>query len=357
MKVIGGRVPHTAGTITVDGQPTTGRPAEALARQGVCSIPEGRGIFPNLTVRENLRIWNYAGDRPMGEVEDRTYEAFPRLRERHRQVAGTLSGGEQQMLAISRALVTDPKVLLLDELSMGLAPLIVANLYELVGQLARTGLTVLLVEQFVTTALSVADRAAIMVHGRITRQGTPHEMSDAALGAYLSGGAPAGGGSAAPLAATGQPSSRARATVTSGSVPSTRASSSTPPASRRSSSAWRSASSCSGRSTTVSVATRARMERFCAVFSRRTAPSTSAAASSTGEAPRTAPVPRAGRISPGCGPGRPVDRARLPPAPDLLGDEGQERGEEPELHRQRQGQGRPGRRRPGVGRGRRRRGS
>ena len=147
-------------------------------------------------MRENLRIWNYAGDRPMGEVEDRTYQAFPRLQERHRQVAGTLSGGEQQMLAISRALVTDPKVLLLDELSMGLAPLIVANLYELVGQLARTGLTVLLVEQFVTTALSVADRAAIMVHGRITRQGTPHEMSDAALGAYLSGGAPAGGGSA-----------------------------------------------------------------------------------------------------------------------------------------------------------------
>ncbi len=127
----------------------------------------------------------------MAEVEEKAYEAFPRLRSRQRQYAGTLSGGEQQMLAISRALVTDPKVLLLDELSMGLAPLIVADLYQLVGRLARTGLTVLLVEQFVTTALSVADRAAIMVNGRITKEGTPGEMSDAALGAYLSGGAPA----------------------------------------------------------------------------------------------------------------------------------------------------------------------
>jgi branched-chain amino acid transport system ATP-binding protein len=119
-------------------------------------------------------------------VEERTFTTFPRLKERRRQMAGTLSGGEQQMLAISRALVTDPKVLLLDELSMGLAPLIVAELYELVGTLADQGMTILLVEQFVATAVSVATRAAIMVHGRITQEGTPAEMADAALGVYLS---------------------------------------------------------------------------------------------------------------------------------------------------------------------------
>ena len=144
-----------------------------MARSGVCAVPEGRGIFPNLTVRENLRIWTYRGGLSVKDVEDRTFAAFPRLKERRSQMAGTLSGGEQQMLAISRALVTDPKVLLLDELSMGLAPLIVSELYELVGNLGRQGMTILLVEQFVTTALSVATRAAIMVHGRIQQEGTP----------------------------------------------------------------------------------------------------------------------------------------------------------------------------------------
>ncbi|HEY1703184.1 MAG TPA: ATP-binding cassette domain-containing protein, partial [Trebonia sp.] len=160
---------------------------------GLCSIPEGRGIFPNLTVRENLRIWTYRGGIALADVEAQTYETFPRLKERRRQAAGTLSGGEQQMLAISRALVTNPRVLLLDELSMGLAPLIVANLYELVADLARTGLTVLLVEQFVNTALTVATDAAIMVHGRIEQVGSPDEMAEAALSAYLADGKPSGG--------------------------------------------------------------------------------------------------------------------------------------------------------------------
>ena len=191
LKVIAGRVRATHGTITIGDTPNGRRPPEVLAREGLCSIPEGRGVFPNLTVRENLRIWTYGTDRTPAEVEAKAFETFPRLKDRYKQYAGTLSGGEQQMLAISRALVTDPTVLLLDELSMGLAPLIVADLYELVGRLASTGLTVLLVEQFVTTALSVADRAAIMVHGRIAKSGTPGEMADAALGAYLAGGAPA----------------------------------------------------------------------------------------------------------------------------------------------------------------------
>jgi branched-chain amino acid transport system ATP-binding protein len=121
----------------------------------------------------------------MKEVEEHTYETFPVLKERRRQMVGTMSGGEQQMLAISRALVTRPRVLYLDELSMGLAPLIVAELYELVGKLARQGMTIVLVEQFVTTALGVADHAAIMVHGRIEQHGTPAEMGDAALSIYL----------------------------------------------------------------------------------------------------------------------------------------------------------------------------
>ncbi len=185
LKVISGRLRPIAGEVRI-GELTVGRtPAEKLARQGVCAIPEGRGIFPNLTVRENLRIWTYRGGITMRDVEEQSFAAFPRLKERRRQMAGTLSGGEQQMLAISRALVTRPRLLLLDELSMGLAPLVVHELYELVEGLARQGMTVLLVEQFVTTALAVADRAAIMVHGRVEQEGTPEAMGEAALSAYL----------------------------------------------------------------------------------------------------------------------------------------------------------------------------
>jgi branched-chain amino acid transport system ATP-binding protein len=130
-------------------------------------------------------MWTYRGDISLAEVESRAYEQFPRLKERRRQLAGTLSGGEQQMLAISRALAGDTKVLLLDEISMGLAPIIVAHLYELVGAVAAGGVTVVVVEQFAETALGVADRAAIMLHGRIAHQGTPQEMADAAESAYL----------------------------------------------------------------------------------------------------------------------------------------------------------------------------
>jgi branched-chain amino acid transport system ATP-binding protein len=185
LKVIAGRMRPTSGEVRIGDTPVGKSPPEKLARRGLCAVPEGRGIFPNLTVRENLRIWTYRGGLTAKDVEDRTFAAFPPLKERRRQMAGTLSGGEQQMLAISRALVTNPEVLLLDELSMGLAPLIVAELYELVGELARQGMTILLVEQFVTTALSVASRAAIMAHGRIEQEGSPQEMADAALGVYL----------------------------------------------------------------------------------------------------------------------------------------------------------------------------
>jgi branched-chain amino acid transport system ATP-binding protein len=186
LKVISGRMRPTSGEVIIGDRPIGKTPTEKLTRSGLCAIPEGRGIFPNLTVRENLRIWTYRGGLDAKTVEERTFDSFPRLKERRRQMAGTLSGGEQQMLAISRALVTDPSVLLLDELSMGLAPLIVGELYELVSELARHAMTVLLVEQFVTTALSVANRAAIMVHGHIEQVGSPEEMAEAALSSYLS---------------------------------------------------------------------------------------------------------------------------------------------------------------------------
>jgi branched-chain amino acid transport system ATP-binding protein len=186
LKVINGQLPATAGEVVIGDRPVRKVPTEKLARTGLCSIPEGRGIFPNLTVRENLKIWTYRGGLSTKTVEETTYATFPRLAERRKQLAGTMSGGEQQMLAISRALVTDPKVLLLDELSMGLAPIIVTELYELVSALADQGKTILLVEQFVTTALLVATRAAIMVHGKIEQEGTPDEMAAAAHSVYLS---------------------------------------------------------------------------------------------------------------------------------------------------------------------------
>jgi branched-chain amino acid transport system ATP-binding protein len=185
LKVIGGRVRPTAGSVRIAGVRPAHWTPDALAKSGVIAIPEGRGIFPNLSVRDNLRMWTYRGDAPMAEVEARTYEQFPRLKERRRQLAGTLSGGEQQMLAISRALAGDTTVLLLDEISMGLAPIIVGRLFELVAAVAATGVTVVVVEQFAETALGVADRAAIMLHGRIAHHGTPAEMAAAATSAYL----------------------------------------------------------------------------------------------------------------------------------------------------------------------------
>ena len=187
LKVISARMRPTGGTVTI-GDLDVKRPTpSSLARLGVCAVPEGRGVFPNLTVRDNLAMWTFQGV-SMSHVEEIAYDRFPKLKERRRQLAGTLSGGEQQMLAIARALVGDPKVLLLDEISMGLAPLVVAELYELVGQIAAKGVTVLVVEQFVTTAVSVATDAAIMLNGRIHATGTPLEMGALAAEAYLAEG-------------------------------------------------------------------------------------------------------------------------------------------------------------------------
>jgi branched-chain amino acid transport system ATP-binding protein len=138
IKVVSGLLRPTSGQLIVGGRDVTGAAANALARAGLCTIPEGRGIFPNLTVRENLLMATYSGHK-LSDIEESTYTRFPRLSERRTQLAGTMSGGEQQMLSLARALATNPVILLLDELSMGLAPLIVAELYQQVAAISSEG--------------------------------------------------------------------------------------------------------------------------------------------------------------------------------------------------------------------------
>jgi len=186
LKVASGRLAPTHGEVHYLGERINGRAADRLARDGLCTIPEGRGIFPNLTVLENLRTMTYSGV-TLSTIEERAYTRFPRLKERRKQMAGTLSGGEQQMLAIARAIGTDPKVLLLDELSMGLAPLVVSELYDVVKRIAAEDVSILVVEQFAHEVLDVADVAAIILHGRIQFEGPPAAVADALQDAYLGG--------------------------------------------------------------------------------------------------------------------------------------------------------------------------
>ena len=159
VKVLSGQLRATSGHVHLGGVHVNDAAPDDLARAGLCTIPEGRAIFPNLTVAENLRLMR--GD------PDVVYARFPKLKVRHRQLAGSMSGGEQQMLAFSRALISDPAVVVIDELSMGLAPVIVAELYEVVRELAASGVTMLIVEQFAETASSVADDVVVMAHGEI----------------------------------------------------------------------------------------------------------------------------------------------------------------------------------------------
>jgi branched-chain amino acid transport system ATP-binding protein len=174
----------SGGQLRLAGRDVTGASAEALARLGMCTIPERRGIFPNLTVRENLWMMTQAGV-SLPEIEEVAYARFPILGERRGQLAGTLSGGQQQMLALTRALGTNPAVLLLDELSMGLAPRIVRELYEIVGRLAAEGMSILIVEQFARTVLPIADQVALMLHGRIVDVGSPSDVEEKLSAAYL----------------------------------------------------------------------------------------------------------------------------------------------------------------------------
>jgi branched-chain amino acid transport system ATP-binding protein len=189
VQVAGGRLVPTAGCLHVAGNHLNGAPPGALAKAGVCTIPEGRGIFPNLTVEENLWVMTHVARKDRAAVRQRAFEYFPGLGQRRSQLAGTLSGGEQQMLAMSRALTTDPSLLILDEVSMGLAPLIVNELYETVAVLKEAGIAILVVEQFADTALRVADIAAIMAHGRIQAIGRPAEIAEQLSGSYLGGAA------------------------------------------------------------------------------------------------------------------------------------------------------------------------
>ena len=171
VRVISGLLRPIHGRVIIAGSDVTGVRGDALARAGLCVIQEGRGIFPRLTVEEHLRL---AMPRRGGsQLRTRVYEQFPRLSERPRQVAGTLSGGEQQMLALSRALIWNPPLLIIDELSMGLAPRVVELLYETVQALAAQGTTIVVIEQFAHDILGFADQAVVLQHGRVVRTDTP----------------------------------------------------------------------------------------------------------------------------------------------------------------------------------------
>jgi branched-chain amino acid transport system ATP-binding protein len=177
LKVASGQVAATAGCVHIGGRHVNGVSPDALARIGVCTIPEGRGVFPNLTVRENLRMATYGGV-SQRDVEERAFTQFPRLGERRNQLAGTMSGGEQQMLAIGRALMSRPKLLMLDEPSMGLAPMLIQQIFDIITEISQQGTTILVVEQNAKQALSRSDRAYVLETGNIVKTGTGTELLD-----------------------------------------------------------------------------------------------------------------------------------------------------------------------------------
>jgi len=178
LKGVCGMLPVKSGSIHYDGRNITGRPPFELVRNGLAMVPEGRGVFGALTIEENLAMGAYIRhDRDGVHADiDRVFDLFPRLKERRRQTAGTLSGGEQQMLAIGRALMSKPKLLLLDEPSMGLAPLMVQKVFETVVSVSREGVTILLIEQNAKLALEVSHRGYVMESGEITLEGASKSL-------------------------------------------------------------------------------------------------------------------------------------------------------------------------------------
>ncbi len=178
LRAISGMIRPTRGRVMFDGREITSTPAHALVSRGLCHVPEGRGIFANLSVSENLDLGAYCRHDRLGIAEDRerALELFPRLRERLKQNAGTLSGGEQQMLAIGRALLSRPRLLLLDEPSLGLAPQLVQLIFTIIREINGTGTTVLLVEQNAHMALAVAHRAYVLQTGRVVKSGPARQL-------------------------------------------------------------------------------------------------------------------------------------------------------------------------------------
>jgi branched-chain amino acid transport system ATP-binding protein len=183
MRVISGIIPMSEGAMTLDGRSIGGLPAHRVVEQGIAHVPENRRLFPRLSVEENLRIGAFlpSARARFSEQLDWVYSLFPRLKDRRTQLAGTMSGGEQQMCAIARALMSRPKVLLMDEPSAGLAPIVVHQVFDLVRRIRAEGLTVLIVEQNVQQVLDVVDRAYLLEVGAIKLSGTAAELKDNSL--------------------------------------------------------------------------------------------------------------------------------------------------------------------------------
>ena len=193
LRTISGLLRPASGSVTLDGKRIDRMRPEDIVALGVSHLPEGRGMFPNLTVEENLKMGFYTKrqDRKMWkEGVERVTTLFPRLKERFNQAAGTMSGGEQQMLALSRALLPNPRLLMIDELSLGLAPVVVQQLFQMLGEVNKQGTTVLLVEQYVNQALKLADRAYVLEKGGVTIEGSAKtllESSDLVQASYMGG--------------------------------------------------------------------------------------------------------------------------------------------------------------------------
>lgn len=189
LRTIIGLVKPASGSIKLDGKELVGLATNRIVMDGITLVPEGRHVFPDMTVLENLKIGAYMRKDNLSDDLERIYELFPRLKERSWQAAGTLSGGEQQMLAVGRALMSKPRVIMMDEPSLGLAPIIVQNIFDIIKQINKQGVTVLLIEQNANMALRIADSAYVMETGAITMRGTGKELlkNEDVKTAYLGG--------------------------------------------------------------------------------------------------------------------------------------------------------------------------